>query len=70
MLDSMNSFAHNVQVGKKQGDVDRVLKEFRSTPQEIVDLNRPEAHKFIRPLPDDPREINRLTLSISGRRTA
>ena len=57
MLDFMNSFAHKVQVGKKQmqktkkpkEDVDRVLKEFC-----------PNAPKFINPLPDDLHEINRL----------
>lgn len=57
MLNFMNSFAHKVQMGKKQvqktkkpkEDVDRVLKELC-----------PDAPKFISPLPDDPREINRL----------
>ena len=54
---------------KPREDIDGLLKEFDCNPramkekQVIVktedDLNRPQVRKFIKPLPDDPREIIR-----------
>ena len=80
MLNSMNNFAHRIQLGKKQAqkrrkpkeDIDAVLKEFgyvgpkktgKDMPifvQQARDLDSPEVRRLVKPLPDDPEQINRL----------